>query len=74
MFEVIITYEILIMMIYSSSKLFSRCSGLEITSYVKYDPDENFESRFSQTIYQYKTYKKMFDMYDKGTLLLYFWL
>ena len=44
----------------------SRCTGLEITSYAKYHPDEKFKKRLSQTIYQYKTYKKMFDITDKG--------
>ena len=39
--------------------LFRLCSGLIVTSYSQYSPDDSYKSSLSEAIHQYKNYKKV---------------
>ena len=47
---------------FSMNKCLKPCSGLSLTSFVKYEPTNVFEKNYASTIDQYKTYKKIFWM------------
>ena len=40
--------------------LFRPCTGLMLSSFIKYEENRAFEERFATTIDRYKEYKKMF--------------
>ena len=40
--------------------IFSPCSGLIVTSFTKYAPDDSFETNMLKAIEQYKSFKKMY--------------
>ena len=44
------------------NKCLKPCSGLSLTSFVKYEPTNVFEKNYASTIDQYKDYKRMFRM------------
>ena len=40
--------------------IFRLCSGLIVTSYAKYHPDESYKTSMSKAIQQYEDYKKIY--------------
>ena len=43
-----------------------QCSGLSLTSFIKYEPNQMFERIHASTIEKYMKYKRIFGFYDEN--------